>query len=385
MVYEILTASGRSTENGAVNFFLFNRTPEDLAENVAQTFLGVNVGCARCHNHPLDRWTQREYYAFANLFSRINLKEDLNAGKLGTWLITSSPDGDLLYPKTGTALRPTPLDGEPLPPQTSKDRRVYLAEWVTGSANVLFARTVVNRVWANFFGRGLVHPVEDLRSTNPASNENLLEAVTRDFVASRFDVKRLMRTIMLSAAYQRSSAVNASNAQDDRYYSRYLVRRLPAEVILDAISQVTGTPETFAGYPAGTRAMQLQDTRVPSYFLTAFGRPERDATSARERTREPTLTQALHIINGETINKKLQSPDGFLAKVIREKLPDDQIVSQLYLAAFSRAPSAAERAQSIAILADAHAAGADSLRARQVALEDVAWALLTSKEFFFNH
>jgi hypothetical protein len=385
IAYEIITASGRSTENGAVNFFLFHRTPEDLGENVAQIFLGVNVGCARCHNHPLDRWTQREYYAFANLFSRVRLKQQFSAGKFNTWLVASSPDGELLYPRTGAALRPAPLDGQAMPSHTSQDRRVYFAKWLTTPQNRAFARTVVNRVWANFFSRGLVHPVDDLRSTNPASNEELLEAVTRDFVAGGFDVKRLMRTIMLSAAYQRSATANASNAHDDRYYSRYLVRRLPAEVILDAVSQVTGAPEEFNGYPPGTRAMQLPDMRVPSYFLSVFGRPALDATSATERTQDPTLTQALHVINGETINKKLRSPDGLLAKLLKDNLPDDQIVSQLYLAALSRMPSIAEREALVAALAAARKADGDGAQARQAALEDLTWAVLTSKEFLFNH
>ena len=217
-------------------------------------------------------------------------------------LVVNSASGEIRHPRTGEVLTPTPLDGKPMAShvQAQQDRRVYLAKWLTAPENPLFARTVVNRVWANFFGRGLVTPVDDLRATNPASNDELFAAVTKDFVAQGYDVKRLMRTIMLSAAYQRSSEPNETNAGDDRFYSRFIVRRLPAEVILDAISQVTGVPEKFAGYPAGTRALQLPDTRVPSYFLDIFGRPERKVTSAAERMQDPTLTQALHVINGDT-------------------------------------------------------------------------------------
>jgi hypothetical protein len=221
--------------------------------------------------------------------------------------------------------------------------------------------------------------MDDLRATNPASNDELFDAVSRDFVANGFDVKRLMRGIMLSAAYQRASEPNDTNAQDDRYYSRYLVRRLPAEVILDAVSQITGVPEEFDGYPPGTRAMQLPDTKVTSYFLDVFGRPGRTQTSAAERMQDPTLTQALHAINGDTINEKLRAPDGAIARFVRDQVPDDQVVDRLYLAAFSRTPSPADRTRIVAALRESEKAD------RQAALEDLVWALLTSKEFLFNH
>jgi Protein of unknown function (DUF1553)/Protein of unknown function (DUF1549) len=388
--YEITTATGRSTEDGAVNFFVIHRNQIDLTENFTQAFLGLSMTCARCHNHPLEKWTQRDYYAFSNLFSRVQVKTDPDSGKGdASLLVVNSASGEIRHPRTGEVLTPTPLDGKPMPSHAQagpgQDRREYLARWLTAPENPLFARTVVNRVWANFFGRGLVTPVDDLRATNPASNDELFAAVTKDFVAQGYDVKRLMRTIMLSAAYQRSSEPNETNAGDDRFYSRFIVRRLPAEVILDAISQVTGVPEKFAGYPAGTRALQLPDTRVPSYFLDIFGRPERKATSAAERMQDPTLTQALHVINGDTIQTKLTDAEGTIARFARENVPDEQAVERLYLAALSRKPSADEVSKIAAVLKASRADAGDTAAGRQVALEDLAWALFTSKEFLFNH
>ena len=389
--YEITTATGRSSEEGAVNFFVIHRNQIDLTENFTQAFLGISMTCARCHNHPLEKWTQRDYYAFANLFSRVQVKQDPDSSKGDAALVVNSASGEIRHPRTGEVLTPKPLDGKPMPShaQPEMDRRVYLGKWLTAPDNPLFARTVVNRVWGNFFGRGLVTPVDDLRATNPASNDELFAAVTKDFVARGYDVKQLMRTIMLSAAYQRSSEPNETNAGDDRFYSRFIVRRLPAEVILDAISQVTGVPEKFAGYPLGTRALQLPDTRVPSYFLDIFGRPERKATSAAERMQDPTLTQALHVINGDTLQLKLTDADGTIGRFAREKVSDEQAIERLYLAALSRKPSADETSKIAAVLkasrADAAASSANETATRQAALEDLAWAVFTSKEFLFNH
>jgi hypothetical protein len=381
---ELTTASGRSDEQGAVNYFLIHRNPIDLAENYTQAFLGVTITCARCHNHPLEKWTQKDYYAYANLFARIGHKND--GANLAVY---STPAGDLSLgqgsssPRIGKPLAPRPLDGRAMPLDSTQDRRQYLAAWITAPDNPLFARTVVNRVWANFFGRGFVHPVDDLRSTNPASNEELFAAVTRDFVAHGFDLKHLVRTIMTSATYQRTSTANALNLDDEKYGSRYVARRLPAEVILDALSQVTGVPEKFEGYPAGTRALQLPDTRVKSYFLTAFGRPERVVTSSGERQQDPTLAQALHVMNGETVNRKLMAADGTLARLLASGAPDEVVVRTLYLSALSREPTADEQKAMLQALAGDGAVG--SPENRRLALEDVTWALLTSKEFLFNH
>ncbi len=381
-VYELTTASGRTDQNGATNYFLIHRSPIEIAENYTQAFLGLTLTCARCHNHPMEKWTQTEYYGFANLFARVSMKEDANGGGKGdTATIFSTREGEILHPRLGVAMPPRPLDGVPMPSHSRVDRRAYVGRWLTSPANKQFARTIVNRVWANYFGRGLVHPLDDLRFTNPASNEPLLDAVSAAFVKQGYDVKALMRMIMTSAAYQRSAEALPDNAKDDRFYSRYLTRRLPAEVILDAFSQVTGVHETFKGYSKGTRALQLPDTRVDSYFLTVFGRPERVVTSAAERMQDPTLPQALHTINGDTLNQKLMADDGLVARMLAQGRSNAEVLDELYWSALSRPATAQERAGILAALGDDQADAA----ARRRVLEDLAWAVLTSTEFLFNH
>jgi hypothetical protein len=382
-VVELTTASGRTSENGATSYFLIHRSPVELAENYTQAFLGLTLTCARCHNHPMEKWTQTDYYGFANLFSRVTMKEDGIGGAKGdAATVFSTTDGDILHPRLGVAMAPRPLDGVPMASHDQTDRRAYLAAWLTSPGNRQFARTIVNRVWANYFGRGLVHPVDDLRFTNPASNEPLLDAVTDAFVTSGFDVRALMRLIMTSAAYQRSAGTAGGNERDDRFYSRYLTRRLPAEVILDAFSQVTGVPEDFGGYPRGTRAMELPDTRVNSYFLTVFGRPERVVTSVAERMQDPTLPQALHTINGETLNQKILDERGIVARMVTGGRSNAEVLDELYWSALSRPPSDRERAAILSTLDRTPGADPD---ARRRGLEDLTWAVLTSTEFLFAH
>ena len=382
-VYQLTTATGRTDENGAASYFLIHRNPIEIAENYTQAFLGITLTCARCHNHPMEKWTQNDYYGFANLFARVTMKEDGGASAKGdTATIVSTADGDILHPRLGVAMSPRPLDGVPMASHAQEDRRAYVAAWLTSPANTQFARTVVNRVWANFMGRGLVHPYDDLRYSNPASNEPLLEALSAEFVKGGYDLRALMRAIMLSAAYQRSAETTPGNEKDDRFYSRYLTRRLPAEVILDAFSQVTGVPEDFGGYPRGTRAMQLRDTRVDSYFLSVFGRPERVLTSSSERMQDPTLPQALHTINGETLNTKLMSDHGLIARLVADGRSNDEVLTELYWAALSRPPTPRERDGILARLDDDRTADAS---ARRRNLEDLAWAVLTSTEFLFAH
>ena len=383
LVRELITSSGRSSEQGATNYFLIHRSPVELAENSTQAFLGLTLTCARCHNHPMEKWTQTDYYGFANLFSRVAMKEDGIGGAKGdAATVFSTREGDILHPRLGVPMPPRPLDGRPMASHDTTDRRAYLAAWLTSPDNTQFARTVVNRVWASYFGRGLVHPVDDLRYTNAASNEPLFEAVTAAFVRDGFDLRALMRLIMNSAAYQRSAETVDGNLRDDRFYSRYLTRRLPAEVILDAFSQVTGVPQDFGGYPRGTRAMQLPDTRVNSYFLTVFGRPERVTTSAAERMQDPTLPQALHTINGETLNEKVIDDRGVIARLFAAGRSNAEVLDELYWSALSRPPTARERTAILAALE--RSPGAD-LDARRRGLEDLAWAVLTSTEFLFTH
>lgn len=391
-VREIVTASGSALENGAANYYAIHRDPTDISENLTQAFLGTNINCAHCHNHPLDKWTQANYYEMANLFSRVRLKTGSPArgGKGAVYddvTVYSSPTGEINFPRVNRPLPPRPLDGQPLALDSPADRRAYFAEWLTSPKNPYFARALVNRVWRNFMGRGLVEPADDMRTSNPPTNEALMNALVKDFVGHGFDVKRLIRTVVESATYQTASQPNAQNAQDEKYYSHYIIRRLPAEVLLDAYSQVTKIPENFGGYPMGMRALQLPDTRVDSYFLTAFGRPPRLQTRESERTSEPSITQALHIINGDTLNRKLRAPGGTVDMVYKLGLPDDEVVNFLFLSAFSHYPTESERR---AILDDLRTAeskpkGNDVADPRRATLEDMTWALLTTREFVFNH
>jgi hypothetical protein len=389
---EILTATGSNLDNGAANYFVLHKDVSDRTESTAVTFLGTSVTCCRCHNHPLEKWTQDQYWSLANLFARVALK---NGDRPGEVLVQDEPQGDVPHPRRGVAVPPAPLDAPPLPADSAVSRRRYLADWVTAPENPYFARALVNRVWRTFLGRGLVEAEDDLRQTNPPTNEELLGALAADFVRHRFDVKYLARTVMTSATYQRSSGPLPGSAADDRFYSHYLVRRLPAEVILDAYAQVTGVPTPFTevasnardaaagydGYPVGTRALQLPDALVVSPFLDAFGRPERSQTCSCERQQDSTVGQALHLNNGKTLNDKLRSPRSRVADWVRAGVSDGEAVRRLYLLALCREPTAAETAKFRALLAEAAADGKDSRRA---ALEDLFWAVLSSREFLFN-
>jgi hypothetical protein len=382
---DIFTGAGSTRRNGALNYFALHKDPIELSENVTQAFLGQRLTCARCHNHPLEKWTQKQYYQFTNLFARVGLK---NGDTPGEFIVYPKAAGDVNHPRLLRPLAPAPLDGKPMALDAPGDRREHLAEWLTSKDNVYFARNVVNRVWGNFFGRGLVDPVDDVRATNPPSNEELFDAVVNDFTANGFDIKRLIRTIMNSSTYQLSSEANATNQGDSMFYSRYIVKRLPGEVILDAMSQVTGVPTAFGGYPAGTRAMQLPDVRVTSQFLSVFGRPERIICDAAERSKDPSIAQALHVINGDTLNRKLSANNGYISLFLKLGLPDVRIIEHLTLSAFGRYPGEEEKRAMAAALAEVRK-GAPTREAaqdaRRQALEDMAWAMLTSKEFLFNH
>ena len=379
MVREIFTATGDTRENGQLNYFVLHKDPIDIAENTTLAFMGQRLTCARCHNHPLEKWTQKQYYQFANLFSRVGLK---NGGQDGDFVVFAKISGDINHPRLLKPLPPAPLDAPSVPLDSTADRRQAFAAWLTSPKNKLFARAIVNRVWANFMGRGLVDGVDDLRATNPASNEELFAALTDDFVKNGYDIKRLIGAIMNSGVYQLASEANATNANDNKYYSKYIVKRLSAEVLLDAMSQVTGVPSKFANYPAGTRAMQLPDTQIKNEFLTSFGRPPRLVCDAAERSSEPNVAQALHVINGDTLNQKLSDPTGYAAQAVKKAVPNSQAIEHLYLAAYGREPKEEEKSRLVDILWKAEG---ETPETRQKAIEDLMWAMLTSKEFLFNY
>jgi hypothetical protein len=339
VVYEVLTANGSNFSDGPSNFYRISRTPEDLTETVSQAFLGIRVQCARCHNHPFEKWTQQDYYKFANLLSRVGRKTGDHPQDL---VITTVAGGEINFPKTGKPLAPTPYDGTPMAADATTDRRVYLAEWLANGKNNYFVRSIVNRVWRHYMGRGLIEPVDDLRATNPASNEPLMDALCKDLVSNNFDLKHLQKTILNSRTYQLTSRPRPENKKDDRQYSRYFVRRLTAEQLLDGICQVTEQPESFPGLPAGYKAIQLPDTRVANYFLDVFGRPPRQITCDCERAQEPNMAQALHLINGAGVNQKISSDSGLVAKLLKNVKENDKIVEELYLTCFGRYPTKPE-------------------------------------------
>ncbi|HKQ39913.1 MAG TPA: DUF1553 domain-containing protein, partial [Verrucomicrobiae bacterium] len=367
LVRDLITAQGSTLENGAANFYVLHEDARLLAENTSQAFLGMSINCAKCHNHPMEKWTNDEYYQFANLFARVRTK----SGPNDDFVIFAAASGDLVQPLRGKPQPPRPLEGKPLPMDSTEDRRLQLAEWLTSADNAYFSRAIANRVWANFFGVGLVEAVDDMRKTNPASNEKLLAATAKFLAEKKFDLKALMRAIVQSQTYQRSSIASPANAPDTRFYARYYPRRMMAEVLLDALSQATGAPTKFKNYPEGWRALQLPDSNVDSYFLKAFGRPDREKTCECERTDEPSVTQVLHISNGDTLNQKLTAKNNRIEKLLKQK--PDTIIEEAYLSALARYPTDGEKQ---AFLKEFKAAKDSELRAL---VEDTFWAILSSK------
>ncbi len=394
MARQVVTARGISTENGATNFYAVHQDPETMAENVSQAFLSLSINCAKCHDHPLEKWTNDQYYAFANLFSRVRAKgwggDPRNGDGVRTLYV--EPRGDLIQPRTGRPQVPAPLDGEPILPSDPGDRREALAAWLTSPDNDYFSRSITNRVWAAFFGRGLVDPVDDLRASNPASNEPLLEALAAYLVENEFDLKTLMRLVLESETYQRSGEVLPGNRDDTRYLSRYFPRRLMAEVLYDAIVDVTEVPTNFGEivlkdgstqktehYEMGTRALELYDSAVLNYFLKTFGRNEREITCECERSNQPSMVQALHLANGETLNKKLADPKSIVAKLDDMEVSDEKKIEEIYLTTLARLPNSTEREGLLNLLSTADE------NEKRSGWEDLMWALMTSREFLFQH
>ncbi len=381
MVRQIVTAKGSTLRNGAANFYVLHDDPRALSETVSLAFMGMSIACAKCHNHPLEKWTNDQYYQMANLFSRVRIK---NGGRDGENVVFTSTEGDLVQPLRGKPQPPAPLDGAALPMASPEDRRLPLADWLVSPQNPYFSRAIVNRVWANYLGVGLVEHIDDLRATNPASDEKLLGAAADYLVEHHFDLKALMRAILQSETYQRSSKPLRENEADTRFYSRYYPRRMMAEVLLDAVSQVTGAPTSFNRegggiFPASWRALQLPDASGDSYFLKSFGRPDRNTTCECERTADPSMTQVLDISNGDTINKKLEAKTGRISQLIAGNAPADDIIDEAYLSAFSRFPTREEKTKLRKVFDDA------GPKERRAVIEDMYWALLSSKEFLFNH
>jgi hypothetical protein len=371
---ELVTAQGGGEQNGAVHFFTAFATPNDLTVALSQVFLGVRLDCAKCHHHPYEKWSQEDFYGLAAFFPRLQKKKNVKSDEF----FFVADKGDVKHPQTKETVNPRVLLGESFDAAAEPDPRTRLGDWLASPDNPFVARSFVNRVWAQLMGRGLVEPVDDMRETNPPTNGPLLDALARDFVEHGYDVRRLIRTIAVSKVYGLSSQPNADNLRDLQNYSRAYRKRLGAEVLLDAVSDVTGQAETFAGTPPGTRAVQLWDHRLPSSFLDTFGRPQRKTVCQCERAADVTLGQVLHLMNAAPINDKISAPTGRIAQLIAAGVEPQAIISQLYLAAYGRQPRADE-------MATTRAAFEVPGVSRQAAAEDVLWALLNSAEFVFNH
>jgi hypothetical protein len=375
-VRDLITAQGSTYSVGPANYFRVANNPADLAETTGQVFLGVRLACAKCHHHPYEKWGQDDYWQMAAFFGRIALKGSQEFGLFGQeQIVRVNANGEVGNPRTGKIMKPTPLDGEPM--EDPIDRRRALANWLTKPDNMMFSRNIVNRYWGYLFGRGITEPVDDVRVTNPPSNPELLDALAKDFVAHRFDVKHLLRTILNSETYQLSSTPTKANKGDDVFYSKYPVRRLGAEELLDAVNYATGSPDKFPNLPAGFRATQLPDPSTQNYFLDTFGRPSRVIVCECERQTEPTMASALHLINSDYVQNKLMNGSGRLQTLINAKKSDEEIVEEVFLVTFSRLPNAEELAK--AQLAIVNAPN------RKEGTEDVLWALLNSREFLFRH
>jgi hypothetical protein len=369
-VRELITATGVSGADGPVNFYRATRTPEEVTRALSQAFLGIRLDCAQCHHHPFEKWSQEDFYGMAGFFAglehrRVHGEEELiyHAGYRPT-VIPRLQKPAVTRPPGGT----TPVglqDGDP---------RIALAGWMTRPDNAWFPRLAANRLWKHFLGRGIAEPEDDLRSTNPATNEPLLDYLTHAVVDNRYDLKAVMRLILNSRVYQLSSVPNASNRDDEQNFSHYTVKRLPAEVLLDAVSAVTEVPEVFPGQVRGARAIELWDNRLPSYFLDIFGRSERTTPCACARSSEPTMAQALHLMNAPEVEQKIANPAGRVGRLLRAKKTQEQMIEELCLAALGRPPGEKERRVGKELFREAPA--------RQAA-QDYLWTLLNSYDFLF--
>jgi hypothetical protein len=376
-VREVITATGEAGKNPPVAWYREVKDASAQVEDTAQLFLGLRIQCARCHHHPFERWSQQDYYGFSAFFAQVGRKKGYiqNEDRIYHRRGTASAQN----PKTGQAVKPTGLGAETLELSPDEDPRQKLVDWMAQKDNPFFSPSLVNRYWKHFFGRGLVDPEDDMRVTNPASNPELLKALAQDFTDHKFDLKNLCRTICNSSTYQLSAEPNDWNQDDKQNFSRYYPKRLNAEVLLDAIDQVTGTQTNFSGVPAGTRAIQLPDNGFNSYFLTVFGRPEASSACECERSSEANLAQSLHLLNSSEIQGKLTVGSGRAATLANDKSrPHDVKIRELYLLAFGRVPTAEEMSIALAHIDK-------NQDAPQRAYEDILWALINTKEFLFNH
>jgi hypothetical protein len=370
---EVVTAEGPLGEVGPASFYKAVAKPGEAASTLSQVFLGVRIACAECHHHPFDRWGQADYYGMQAFFAPVAVR-----GGPRDEVLSASGTAEAKHPRTGETIPAHALGVPPAQDAPKGDRRPTLADWMTSPDNPYFARNLANRTWAHFLGRGLVEPVDDVRATNPPTNPELLDALAKHLVESKYDVKQLIRAITASRVYQLSSKPNTTNERDGQNYSRVLFKRIDAEVLLDMVCQTTGVPEKFSGVPAGARAIQLWDSQVRHYFLKLFGRPVRASACECERVREPGVAQVLHFLNSPEIHAKLAHDGGTVARLVKEKTDDAALAEELYLTFYSRYPTEKEKKVAVEYLKK----NGDK---RREAAEDLAWSLMNTLEFVFNH
>ncbi|HEY4311745.1 MAG TPA: DUF1549 and DUF1553 domain-containing protein [Pirellulales bacterium] len=379
-VRELVTAQGSTWRNGAVTVFRDRRSPDEITTLVSQLFLGTRLECAKCHHHPFEVWGQDDFYSLAAFFSRVGYKgTGLSPPISGEEeIVFTAETGSVAHPLTGQSLAPRPLFGEARASSPQEDPRETFVDWMLGDGKVYFSRVAVNRVWAELMGRGLVDPVDDLRATNPPSNPALLDALAEEFRRSNYDLKDLLRLITRSYVYALSSAPVERNVADTRNFSRHYRQRLEAEVLLDAVGDVTEVRESFSAMPPDARAVELWTHRIDSLFLDAFGRPDANQDPPCERTGETTVVQALHLMNAPSLNQQLTSDDGRVARLAASNHSPEQIVEELYLATYARLPTSEE------LTATTPLVPVEGPSRRQ-AIEDLLWALLNTPEFVFKN
>lgn len=377
-VSEILTASGSQNENPPAIWYRTVRKSPEYVESVAQAFLGVRIQCAQCHHHPAERWSQADYFGLAAVFSRVGRKGGFADAEVPTDEIIYLKDhGEVVHPRTGEKLQPRAPGGAEFSLGPHDDPRLSLARWMTSADNPFFARTLVNRMWAHFLGRGIVHPIDDARSTNPPSNPELYDALAQDFIASGFDIKHLIRVITNSHAYGLESTPHAGNARDTQTFARFYPRRLSAEVLLDGVSQTLDVPTEFPGVPAGTRAIDLPDENVAAHFLDVFGRPARMSACECERVDAPALTQALELVNSTEIQRKLMAKTGYAQQLAASNKSHTDLANEVFVRVLARQP----RPDELKVAVDFLASEPD----RADACRSLLWSLMATNEFLFNH
>jgi Protein of unknown function (DUF1553)/Protein of unknown function (DUF1549)/Bacterial Ig-like domain (group 2) len=385
-VREILAATGDESQAPPTVWYKELQDPQQFVDDTAQVFLGLRIACAQCHHHPYEKWSQDDYWGLAAFFGRVGRKNALVLGGVGNQqaqrqVIFNRPTGSVTNNRTGAAAPIQPLDGQPMEISSEDDPRQKLVDWMAHKDNPFFARAVANRYWSHFFGRGIVDPIDDMRVTNPPTNPELLDALAKELVDSKFSLKHLVKVIVKSRTYQLSSTPNEFNKHDKQSFARFYPRRMSAEVLYDAVCQVTNTPAAFGGLPTDkhspNKAIMLPDEAFQSYFLDVFGRPQRISACECERVSEANLAQALHLLNSQEIQEKLTRGGARADLLAKDPRTDAEKVDELFLWAFGRLPTTEHRQVALDHVTR-HAAN------KKVAYENLLWALLNTKEFIFN-